>query len=758
MPINRFYTPSLPQYTSQFVEDKTPWDSIIGFEQEKLQRGEKALDYAAQTDALVSSLIPGYKTKDLAPEVTAAYKQKTDQWMKDYGDSTYSLPALRALTKINAEFRADPNVKKIQQDREFSQTYEAWRKSPGYRAELDPNIDQTTGQIKQFANDEQFTPYGAPVDYTNPTDYINKYLSQIPTKENSIDPDIVDIKGVPMLKQGIVEVRGEDQFSPAREQLANNLLNGNISEALSLKADMAKAGTEWNKENIVNYIKQLEPFHAVNNDRTQVGALPASYYANDRPTKPPEDQSPYRWNLPTERLVERVRPATEAGSGDINRISSMIFGAKAAIAGTETNQKYYGEIKDNPEKLLSPDTQGNIGAGILSDAFITKRLTEDPAGTKTMFDNYFKTKLADPNIGRMERNRIENSQKNINSTIDGFYKKVKIDESPVTNEIDWKRLQWTALNSPDFKNSGFKDKQDLLTTRPEKLTASQKIWLRANEKSVTNKNAKTVGWGKVINLPDDTAKRLQESLAGQIVNNDGVLTVNGGNSSIFMGSRMVDPQDPNKEWTDNDKSKVLGEKVPFYINGMIDDKTSQYGPGMLSVTIGDKNYYIQGPDQMVLGKEIDPAAYSYKAPNAGGQGDIFAVRNIDPSSLSVQAIDRWSKDKAGYSQYDTYMQVIDDPATGFVSVISYSEDPTKPNVDPNVLKPQSEENPKGYSPPASFGYKYNDTIPVEDMRYMIQQVYLMAQQDRGEDVEEALIMSDQAHKGYKQFLNSKNKQ
>jgi hypothetical protein len=749
MAVNRFYTPSLPQYTSQFVEDKTPWEPILGFEQQKLQRGEKALEYAAETDALTKSLMPGYRTQDIAPQITENYKQKMNKWMQDYGETSYSMPALRELTKINAEFRGDPEVKKVMQDREASQLYEQWRKSPNYRPESDPNIDHSTGKLKQLQFGEQYSPYTPTVDYANIGDEINQQLSVLkPNISTSaprtayvagpIDPRTGKATPIPVMAYDRISQLNNEDIKATEDAYVKSGLEATTPAQQYQKAVL---GDKYNEEYLRDRFRQEVPKYTRKDVITDYNNLPTSYGNTGRGkktgTKEPEHTYtgpvPYTSSTGVSSAsgISFDEPAGTSSLGQkvenwsnrdlVTKMYEVTGGENAEGKSGDLYKKYRDDIPTlvNEEsfahikgegrgRVTIPDPLGRVDN--FAQVILQRRLFEDPGGTVTKLDDYERqVRNAGPTKENGDiLNNISKARKFINTQLEANGITEKGFESPLAFD----QAKYSAINSRlvDLPGSPFKNTDDLKTTKMEDMTPSKNRWLRATVKSYEREQAKTVGFGQWESLPEADTKKLNEIYFGKTLKPDGTFTESKGVTAAFMGARIIDPEHPDKEMDKDEKAKVFTKDKAAFIDGRLTDETSQFGPGTIIVNAKGKTYYITGPDQMTEPHRFENAVYSKDFSNRHGQGDPFAVQGIDVNNFNISLNDRWTNKSRPSFGTDTWMAFRDNPNTNNTEIIFYGGNPQS---DKKYNQPYSDKNPDGYRT-QEIKYKIPGKTPEED--------------------------------------------
>jgi hypothetical protein len=759
MGINRFYTPALPVYTSQFVEDKSPYSEMINFEQEKLQRGEKAIALAEETNALTGSLIPGYQTKGMTPLVTDKYKQKVNKWMQDYGETSYSIPALRELSKINAEFRSDPDVKTIQQDREAASLYDRWISDPLYRREADPNINPETGDVRQLISGQGFSQYQRPTQYANILDEVNESYRQVETETSSGEPSTIWVPGpngvdVAAMKTTTYEQRSPEKLAANRKQLVQQILNTETPGSRYLKATTSP--DKWNEDYINQIISREEEKYKTRSFKDNYEYLPGQTKTSGK-KKSQIQQIDMTFDLPLEPMNPGYFFDDGTNEGDLSKMSTLKVFKDTKLLNYGDNLEYYAKVKDDPEALLGLHSVNVIGEdgkerkidaktplGIGSDskmmrnALLTTRLVEDAYGTKKMFEEYFAKKEVEV-TGKWEKKALEEEKEDVLKTIDKTLDKLNINENAFDNDFSESKTINAALaygfNDPD---NPFKSETELLIKGSKDFTPKENMWLKSNLKKFEKEQSKTVGFGQVIAFDPEDQAYVSEKLGGLTMDTQGRFTGEGGLSSALIGGRWVDPENPNHEFDKDEKKSIAKKDEAFFVYGMVDPRTSQYGPGMLSVTIGDKQYYIEGPNELVEPQRFSNNAFSYNLPNRAGQGDLFAVRNIGPGQ-QLQVVDRWNniEGKMGPNRNDTWMSVRRNPRTEQLELNVFQGNPREMEGESPIKKPfDSKNNPQGYMT-APLG-SYSSDIDDLHMRYMAARAFLEMKKKKGQDITQDL--------------------
>jgi len=184
--MNRYYRPSAPRYTSQFVEDQYPMDMILQSGAMKYQQKQQFAENVGQLNALNASLTPGYRTMRMAPEVISSWDKKINDTIARLGNNYDSPSALMEFSKLKTQWERDPNVNLIKYDREMgNKEWDDYKKSPTLNLDINPNADPRTGMLKQFNPGDTYTPYSPLIKYADvPERAINEYKT-IETQKRS---------------------------------------------------------------------------------------------------------------------------------------------------------------------------------------------------------------------------------------------------------------------------------------------------------------------------------------------------------------------------------------------------------------------------------------------------------------------------------------------------------------------------------------------------------------------------------------------
>ena len=158
MAVNRYYRPSSPRYTSQFVEKQYPADLMLGAMQMKQQQLQKFAEETGKFQAEIVAMPNGNRTQRMAPKIREYYTNKILNFTNNYRDNYDSPQALSELTQMRMEFIKDPNLQLMKRDYEDTQIYNQI-KLKAEAGDIDPNVHPQTGQYEQWEPGMGYTPY-----------------------------------------------------------------------------------------------------------------------------------------------------------------------------------------------------------------------------------------------------------------------------------------------------------------------------------------------------------------------------------------------------------------------------------------------------------------------------------------------------------------------------------------------------------------------------------------------------------------------
>ena len=244
--MNRYYRPSAPRYTSQFVEDQYPMDLILQAGAMKYRNKQKMASDVAEFSAMANILPAGNRTQEMAPVVRGNWDKRINDTISKYSSNYDSPQAMMEFTRLKQEWQIDPDVQLMKYDYELgNKEWDEIRKSPTYALDKKgSNINPSTGMLKQFRSGDQYTPY-APV--TKYADYgaraIDEYKTiELQSKYVKDRKPYVDEFG----NTGMEEVQGEVQYRDLKMlqgktlSLAQNVINRSTQEGAYLYADLTE--------------------------------------------------------------------------------------------------------------------------------------------------------------------------------------------------------------------------------------------------------------------------------------------------------------------------------------------------------------------------------------------------------------------------------------------------------------------------------------------------------------------------------------
>ena len=427
MATNRFYTPALPQYTSQFVEDRTPWQAMLALNQQKIGRADAALAGAAQAQSQFSSLMPGFHTQDIVPGVVSDYEQQLAQWQEKHGQHIYSVPAMRDLTKIQGQFQADPRVKMVQQDVQQTPMIQQAMAQQDYRPETDPNriLDPDTGEYKfrQFGSEDTFTPWQRPV-------YMGNLAEEMDERFGTIDADI--FQGEPKIDYA------EDESGARVPYFRQDTYSGLSGERELLEGQTQMGryykqlyGDDWNIDKARDLIMQQESKYYKTKQLIDSKFIPTGKSGSgkdDFPTGLTFDASAQPMIPPDNIGGEPQQPLRKT-----HEIFSNLRNRAMKFGKDDLGQQFYDEVKEDPEALLNETVVTKEGKEIpMSSTLMNKTgvikesMYTQPYTTMMVWDDYFN------NLPEGHEHKKEEAK--TRKLIDRYAKEFKVGDPKFNNE------------------------------------------------------------------------------------------------------------------------------------------------------------------------------------------------------------------------------------------------------------------------------------------------------------------------------------
>ena len=730
MAVNRFYNPSLPQYTSQFVEDKTPWDQMLALEQTKLERTDKAQQMAGQVDALSSALTAGLRTNDLAEEVKGRYKGALNEWYKKYDGNYANSQAIRNLTKLNAEFSGDRDVQLVAKDYQDSEYYKKI-KMQQQAGQEDPNYHPVNG-YSQFKSGDEYVGYDPLMDVR---DYMTKMYGNIKTTQGSntaykeiakqLDgKQVLDENDEPIVFQGYettnYEKRDATELGRATTNEAQNIISQRGPMAKVLANRLGVNVNDLTVDQVQGELKRYEKENEIVNSQSSFHAIGEGRSAGAKPK-----DIPIGAGLSGPGSVEKIiPPANDLGTVEGSKTELGLI-AKHSVKNlkewmsTNRNQEYYNAVKNDPSKLLEPESYnildppseksklkwdfgtaslGEIGA---PNTLIEQKIMDSPIEAKQMFDEYFANEES-KGLSYIEKNKLRSQKHAFEKTYKSVLKNFNIDEKPFENDQEFtKAIIAYASKYGNSVEGPLKMNVLNLTQEEVQKNPSLIVELKLN-KIAYGKEISEKGVTPVIEIIPNSIE-LTKVLVNSTIGSNGVLEKDGGATSLFLGANVF-RKNPDKErdrlLEKENRQELFKAGTSVNTQGMLSPETSQYGPGVFSLMIGDEEFYMEGPKEIVEANRFIYNARSYGRPNNMRVGDFFFIRgnnlNKQTGELDFIVGDRWNNidGKMSPEPTDVWMNVTYNSKIKDMELRGYMKNP---NIkDKSIGEPYSESNKNGY--------------------------------------------------------------
>ena len=328
---NRFYVPTPTRYTSQFVEERYPFDAMLALEQQKVQRAENISAGAGEIESLLGPLTtPGIYTQGIADQTQAELSGKVNKFYETHQDDMTSLNAIRDLSKLRGTVLNDPRVKAMELDREqWTPQYNQVRLNKRSNLDIDPNlVDQGKPElgVRQWNVGEQYPIVQPLTPYQDYTSSMIDAFNQIPIQSNNENANpvfktVTDNLGnkIQMIGYPEIGIRDKEQLGATEIASAESLISGKTP------------GSDWWKTNFIN-TNGREP--TLEDAMVEVKRISPSFYARDEKINwdiytPPKivydeaegEKSKFNiLNIPGSRplgatTIQQVAPSEEIGKG-----------------------------------------------------------------------------------------------------------------------------------------------------------------------------------------------------------------------------------------------------------------------------------------------------------------------------------------------------------------------------------------------------------------------------------------------------------
>lgn len=237
--MNRYYRPSAPKYTSQFVEEQYPTDMMLGVMNMKAQQQSEFAKSVGTLQALASSIPNGLRTETMAPMVRDDWSNKIRDWSTKNMNNYDSPQAIAELSSLHTSFQSDPNIQLLKKDAADSEMYVKMLMQSG-ASDIDMNIDERTGTLAQFQPGDYYQPYRPFVKDPDVTKRILEEFSLVPENEytSSYLSYTQDAQG------NIVPIHGTQTSKRTNETQYDITMQNFIQRGLEGKEDWAVYQTE----------------------------------------------------------------------------------------------------------------------------------------------------------------------------------------------------------------------------------------------------------------------------------------------------------------------------------------------------------------------------------------------------------------------------------------------------------------------------------------------------------------------------------
>jgi hypothetical protein len=147
--MNRYYNPSAPKYTSQFVEEEYPLDLMLQSGMMKMQQQADFAKNIGEMEGIIAATPNGFRTERMAPAVREKWATALNDWAVNNLDRYDSPQAISELTRLRTEFLNDPDIQLMKTDYQYgNEEYMSMKQKAGSQ-DINPNINPITGMIQQ---------------------------------------------------------------------------------------------------------------------------------------------------------------------------------------------------------------------------------------------------------------------------------------------------------------------------------------------------------------------------------------------------------------------------------------------------------------------------------------------------------------------------------------------------------------------------------------------------------------------------------
>lgn len=235
--MNRFYSPTAPRYTSQFVENQLPTDLMMGYLNMKAGQQTSFAEKTGELEAMAAIIPNGLRSEEMASRVRNKWISAIGDWSSKNMVNYDSPQAISELASIRSRFLQDPDILLMQKDAKDSEDYKKSKMSAG-PSHIDPNLeDPSTGRLIQFEEGSTYVPYMPLEEYQDVPKRILEEFSLVP--ENERTSSYLSYTMDPLTKE-IVPIHGTTSTSKTNESQYDITMQDFIRRALEAKEPWAR--------------------------------------------------------------------------------------------------------------------------------------------------------------------------------------------------------------------------------------------------------------------------------------------------------------------------------------------------------------------------------------------------------------------------------------------------------------------------------------------------------------------------------------
>jgi hypothetical protein len=349
--MNRFYQPSLPRYTSQFIDQPLPAEMMFKAGEAKHQQQMQFAQDVAEVSSMTTINPPGYRTEELASGVNKKYEQKVDDFVSKYGDKYDSPQAMMELYKLHSDWTRDPQVQLIKRDREEGD--KQWNamvaKTKTYNTDIKPGIDPRTGMLYQFGPNDTYRPHSPFVEtqdthkhWSEEFNAIKPTISEQPEISYVTDPNGVKRQQITDMR---VETRDKKTVLSKALEIAQRIVNPTDQFSMYHNADLARTlGHEPSLEEAYNSILPIaaESMIYKQTGGTRSTPEPESFQGSGVNVKGEGSE----WNTPMTKRFPGMNDVADKviNKGAIDVLFNKYPDEKTAVGSNEMLKAMYGQM------------------------------------------------------------------------------------------------------------------------------------------------------------------------------------------------------------------------------------------------------------------------------------------------------------------------------------------------------------------------------------------------------------------------------